>query len=270
MQFLSAYLLAAVAVEDGEYTDDYMIDENDDFGDYMEDGGEDIIGDYIPIDVPTGGSGNGQNFSGNQFCADWYAAFIRPIEYAQIYNDKMNYPKGYPDVNKPDDWTGFTHTTGTKLIPVKLDELVNDATSKHINFWLASVCLKTASPSGVQGYKGLGLTGVYLPSNVAFQIRNNFPTLGYATFSFSYKQGSVTIPYFQSNYNWERKRYNETAFDSNSYINNKLGYILVYNVDVFKAYLNRLSTSELYDLLNDRLFALAECNIKKDWRKKTT
>ena len=268
LQVISAYLLAATAVESGQYTDDYDIDEDDDFADFMEEEVE--VGDYIPIDVPTGGSGNGQNFSGNQFCDDWYAAFVRPFEYANVYNKKMGYSQGYPDVNKPEQWTGFTHTSGTKIIPVKLDELVNDATSKHINFWLASICLKTASPSGNQGYKSLGLTGVYLPSTVSFEIRNNYPTQGYATFSFAYKRGDVVIPYFQSNYNWERRRYDDTEFTNSYLVNNKVSYILVYNVSAFMTYLDGLSTSDLYDLLNDRLFALAECNIKKDWRKKTT
>ena len=78
------------------------------------------------------------------------------------------------------------------------------------------------------------------------------------------------IPYFQSNYNWERRRYDDTEFTNSYLVNNKVSYILVYNVSAFMTYLDGLSTSDLYDLLNDRLFALAECNIKKDWRKKTT
>lgn len=271
LQVISAYLLAATAIDNGYYTDDYDIDEDDDFADFMEEEVE--VGDYIPIDVPTGGSGNGQNFSGNQFCDDWYAAFVRPFEYAKIYDTKKQNNVAYPNPNKEDDWTNYTTTQSmlgvVEQIPIYFDDQVVENIGKHINCWFASVRLD--HPSNPNRRLSLGIWGVYMPSNVQFQIRENYPTQGYAVFDTSHKQGDIFFPKAGTSYNWLRKTYINGTFTDQTFGRGVFGqFILVYNVEVFKTYLNSLSESDLDSFLSEKFFVLAECNIKKDWRKKTT
>ena len=261
IQSISAYLLAATAVETGNYSEDYEVDMDEDFAEFMIEEAE--IGDYIALSPPTGGT-DPNNFSGNQFCSDWYSAFVRPIEYANIYNVKANYSTVYPSTDDPDAWTTFTdgNQFPNKLVPEALDYFVNQNTGKHINVWFASVGLDGV---GVNDKKALGMTGVYMPSGVTFQIQGNYPTQGYATFTFQSREGTLYVPDTGNGYNWEEVTYNATSGEFESHRRNRrYPYILVYNVDAFKTYLEGLSASTLFDLLNHTLFALAECNIKKE------
>lgn len=263
MQFISAYLLAAAAVESGEYSDDYEVIDDTEFIEYMEIGDQGIVGNYVDLSVPTGGSGGGtgENFSGNKFCDDWYAAFVRPIEYMQIYGERFAQPSIYPNVNKPEQWEGFVTTQGgeEQLVPVYLDNLVYQNTYKHINMWFASISI----PPWDNVY--LGITGVYIPRSVAFKLTGNYPTQGYATFAMNDNRGNIYIPNFSSNYNWISKQYSG-AWGVSGAMNRKYNYILVYNVNAFKSYLQTCDRS-FFQSLSAALFALAECNINKDWRR---
>ena len=53
MQIVSAYLLAASAVDSGNYDEEYYIDPAYDFQEYMEIGGDDIVGENINITAPN-------------------------------------------------------------------------------------------------------------------------------------------------------------------------------------------------------------------------
>lgn len=260
IQVISAYLLAATAVESGNYSEDYEIDVDEDFADYMTEGDQEIVGDYIELSAPTGGSSSG-SFSGNQFCEDWYSAFVRPIEYMTIYANRFSQSDAYPDPNNEDDWTSFVYgtTADSDMIPNALDDLVSENTSgKHINMWFASITVEPWEN------KRLHLSGVYIPRNVGFQLLSNDPTHGYGVFRLANNTGNIYIPNFGYNYNYTGKRYEASGFVLNSQATGQAGtFILVYNPDVFLSYLETCDRS-FFQGISGAMFALAECNIKKE------
>lgn len=267
LQVISAYILAASVVEEGNYEEDYDVDIEQDFVDYMYEGDQDIVGDYIEINAPTGGSVDG-SFSGNIFCADWMSAFVLPFEYAQIYYSKLGITEDFPaDPNDASSWSGFSGDGNPQddgLIADWYDEQVHANTGHHANVWFAGIGVNPPRP-----YKTLGIWGIYMPDNVSFQIVENHPVQGYAVFDADSRQGTIYIPTITSLNNAFTKVYENGAFvegSASSGSTNQRRYILVYNPTVFKKYLQNLDSTTLGNFLMTAYFVLAECNISKDKR----
>ena len=265
MRAVSAYILAASVIETGNYSEDYDIEMDDDFVEYMTEGDQEIIGDYVELEAPTGGSGNGQNFSGNQFCEDWLSAFVRPVEYAQIYDAKANISPTYPSLEDTSGWADYTWDN--TLIPTFFDNQVVTHENKHINVWFGMV--RVDHPLNVNARLGFGLWGVYMPSNVMFEIRENHPTQGYAVFNTNNKQGEIFYPVTSGSYNFAFRPYVNGEWTQGGASNYVRQFIMVYNVEAFKTYLNGLSAASIESLISYIPFILANCNIKKE-RHQTT
>ena len=258
IQVISAYLLAATAVESGNYEEDYEIEDDEDFAEFMVEEGD--VGDYIELTPPNGATGK---FSGDQFCDEWLSAFTRLIEYAQIYDAKTGISPSYPDPGDESDWTGYKWDNVS--VPVFFDNQVVSHTSKHINTWFGMI--RVDHPTNPNNRLGFGLWGIYMPNNVMFQIKENHPTQGYAVFAVSSRQGDIYKPTTVSSYNFAFRMYKDGAWTDQSGSNYVDRFIMVYNVEVFKAYLSGLSAGSIESLISYIPFILAECNIKKD--KKT-
>lgn len=263
LQFISAYIMAMASIDDGNYSEDYEMEINSDFADFMEDSDQEVVGEFIELSVPTGGSGNGQNFSGNQFCEDWLSAFVRPIEYAEIFNDLYGDSSlTFPDTSNANDWSGYLGVSDSSIIiPTEIDNDVYENTGKHVNMWFASFNSRTIS----NAYGLVKMIGCYVPeSGISWKIASNSPTQGYASFEWS-PQGNVYIPTWiyalpaTCGRGWTTSNtWGEAKFYMRA--NN---IILVYNVEAFKTYLRTLSENDLSAML-DHPFILAECNIKKE------
>ena len=259
IQSISAYLLAATTVESGNYDEDYEIEDDPDFVDYMEEGDQTLIGDFIDIDAPLGGSGNGLNFSGEQFCDDWMAAFTRVFEYSQIRDEIIGATNlQYPSTEDDSEWSNFTGGSQNKLVPEYLDDYVYTNYGKHINMWVAS-CQEG-------GYFGrtFQLWGAYI-DQASFQCKANYPTQGYAVFD-SYNLPATGT--YQDCREWFGRAVNADGVTYTSSAGNRIStnasrYILVYNVEAFKTYLSGLDATNVNNLASS-WFVLAECNIKKE------
>ena len=260
MQIVSAYLIAAAAVEEGNYDEDYDIYEDADFAEYMELGGSDLVGDFIELTEPTGGSGNGKNFSGDQFCDDWLSAWVRVFEYSQIRDSIKGTTLGYPSTEDETDWAGYTvnYSGATDLIPKRQDAYVFNTCGKHINFWVASC------QEGTYFGRTLQLWGAYI-KNASFQCKGNYPRQGYAVFN------SYNLPaqgtYYDSR-EWHGHNVNSDGTIATGSMGNRIGanaaqFVLVYNVEAFKNYLSGLDATNAEALANS-WFVLAECNVKKE------
>ena len=279
MRAVSAYILAASVIETGNYSEDYDIEMDDDFVEYMTEGDQEIIGDYVELEAPTGGSGNGQNFSGNQFCEDWIAAFILPFEYADIFTE--NNPSwfgGHPSTEDESDWAGFTNqswvgSTNAKIWAKFIDDDVYSHTGHHINVWFARLRFDSVYKVGYS----IEITGMYVPSNVGWKVNGNYPQQGYMISRLADNNGSLYVPIIyqtgsSSRYCLFGNPYSQSGFtsysfngESASFIDNN-NFILVYNVEAFKTYLSGLSTETLRGFANS-IFMLAECNISKERRR---
>lgn len=260
MKFISAYLLAATVVETGSYDEEYYIEEDPEFGDYMDEGGDELIGDFIDISAPTGGTSDG-SFSGEQFCDDWMAAFTRVFEYSQIRDEIIGATNlQYPSTEDDSDWAGFTvnYAGAEGLIPVRLDAYVYANYGKHINMWVASC------QEGTYFGREFHLWGAYI-DQASFQCKGNYPRQGYAVFD-SYN--SPAHGTYQDSREWHGRAVNADGVTYGSSMGNAISanasqYVLVYNVDAFKEYLSGLDATNANGLANS-WFVLAECNIKKD------
>lgn len=262
MQIVSAYLLAASAVDSGNYDEDYDIGIDPSFEEYMDIGGDDLIGEYIEINPPTDGSG-GADFSGNQFCGKWLSAFTRPIEYCQIYTNKAGISANYPSTDAGSDWSGYVAwdnnpTYRGMFIPTALDTQVYNASGKHANMWFTTFCEYDAyTPDNLQAV----MWGIYVGRNMSFKCLSNQPTRGFASYSVLDRIGSdIGIG--------TDKWYSREWDVQTGWVNNHAGhdlavnnFILVYNVTAFKNYLNSMSTDEIKSFLLGHMFVLAECNV---------
>lgn len=270
MQIVSAYLLAASTVDDGNYDEDYDMYIDPEFEEYMELGGADIVGDYIELSTPTGGTQEG-NFDGSKFCSDWLSAFTLPLEYAQIFANKGGYQIQFPSTGDASQWADYTvpfdwqtEQITEQLIPKWLDDDVYANTGHHINLWFVTTTLlgNTQYPNT----NGYGLAGVYLPSNIGWKIKANYPAQGYGVFEMS-------DAVYKSTYTASRTGHTESGNGiAKRYTNEgwKVGgtgtitqFVMVYNPDAFKRYLNGLDAATINQILNNTAFILAECNISK-------
>lgn len=276
LQVISAYLLAASVVEEGNFDEEYDVDTNPEFEEYMMEEDQGVVGEDIIVDVPTGGT-EPNNFDGTKFCTDWLSAFTMPIEYAKIFSQKGGYDDVYPDTGNPSDWAGFTVPFDWQTNPVPeqaiqswIDNDVYQETGHHANFWIARLSVRVPiagqSPDTAKKY-GYAITGAYLPSSKAFRCTGNYPTQGYATFELD---SSIYFPYYTAEHGGGQttggisigKRFFEGVWDTGG-TGEPTSFVLVYNQNVFKSYLNRQSADTLKSIINSTAFALAECNISK-------
>lgn len=263
MRAVSAYILAASVIETGNYSEDYEIDVDEDFAEYMFEGDQEIVGDYIPINSPTGGSSTG-SFSGNQFCEDWVSAFVRTVEYATLYTEKYHRTTSFPNPEDEEDWTTYIQTASqdSEIIAKYIDDDVYANTGKHANIWVTMV-----GPD----QKGIYLGGFYVSQNMLWKINTNFPQYGFCSFYISETTGGIYVPrYSISNQNYAIGRtWSTNQFTGNTsvphWLNNPV-IILVYNVTAFEAYLDTLDQDGMHSFLNNRFFMLAECNVLKEKR----
>lgn len=263
LQVISAYILAASVVEEGNFDEDYDIDTDSEFADYMIDGDQDLVDEYIDVGTPTDGGGVYSDFSGDQFCGKWTSAFTRPIEYCQIYTQKAGISASFPSTEQGSDWSAFVaydtnaHYRGM-LIPSALDEQVYNDSGKHINMWFATF----AQNPGYQALQGV-LYGAYVGNNVSFKCLSNQPSRGFASFSFSDRIGSDIGVGTSKWYSraWEYSGSWATDISDAGHQAFGQNFILVYDVNGFKTYLNSMTTQEINDFLVSHMFVLAECNI---------
>lgn len=260
LQVISAYILAASVVEEGNFEEDYDVDTSSEFEEYMEEYDQEIVGDYVEINTPTGGT-DPYNFSGNQFCGDWVSAFTRPVEYAQICADKEGVSINPPSTESDANWSGFTVVVQTPykdvFIPSALDQQVYNNGGHHINLWFASIPYYPQT----NGFAPK-IWGCYAGSSTSFKCITNMPQHGYASFSFADRTGEVEVginDWYSHAYNGNTK----TWEDQGGQLPLPNSFILVYNVNAFKAYLNTMDVTTLNQFLVDHLFVLAECNISR-------
>lgn len=255
LQVISAYLLAASVVETGNYEEDYDVDVDQDFVDYMYEEGDEIVGEYLDLTVPSDG-GNG-NFDGTKFCGEWLSAFIRPMEYFALYKAKVGYPAPAITENSP-LWATYNYQQ--QLLPQFLDNRVVSNSGKHINFWTATI--SPPNPALMQDLVAVKMWGAYIGSDIAWKVASNEPTHGFVSFYFDHIGSDISVcdptdEYFNG--------YNSQGWDNNFGSHNSLEptFILVYNVTVFKNYLNSMGNEELGHFLANHHFALCECNVSK-------
>lgn len=270
LQVISAYLLAATVVQEGEYSDDYEIDVDEEFAEYMIEQDQEVVGDFLELSAPTGGSGDGTNFSGNKFCDDWLAAFVRPTEYAEIYVAKRGWANQFIDPSGDEEiWADYTVINTTTLLPEAIDDLVNQNTGKHANMWFANI--SPTDPSGINTQDYYQICGIYLPpSGVLWKCKGNYPRYGYSEFSLnpSDSSGDWYLPNFGYNYNNSNRGYRRNGTWGSMQNTSFRPYYLVYNVDAFKAYLESLDADRIWAIISAGYFVLADCNVKKEWHKK--
>lgn len=273
LQVISAYILAASVVEEGNFDEDYEVDIDQDFVDYMYEEAE--VGEEIELSVPTGGTEIG-NFDGSQFCSDWLSAFELPIECGKIFAEKSGLSMDFLDAGNAGEWSGFIvpfewqrETFANIQIPHWLDNDVYQQTGHHINMWFASLTLSDSTHvySNTNAYN---ITGVYIPSNESFKMTANYPTQGYAVFEM--KDGIYTPTYTATNKtsglvqsgNVLGKRYFNDGTWSVGGVRELQEFIMIYNPNAFKNYLSRLDASTIQSLLSAKEIILAECNISKN------
>ena len=263
IQVISAYLLAATAVESGNYSEDYEIDVDEDFAEYMTEIDQEIVGEYVHLDPPRGGSGSGDNFSGNKFCDDWYVAFERPEEYLKIAGEVgpawLSLPDScFKDIDNPDAWSGFLASDMETIIPQAIDDDVYGRCGKHVNFWAMTYCI-------YNGRVEPRAWGAYMGSTGALRCRGNYPTKGYIDFDFN-RTGDITMYNGGGNYTGWSRGINATTgawytdWDYNHYYIDVLR--LVYNVEAYEQYLRDLGQNTINP--TQIHYILAECNIKKE------
>lgn len=271
MQIVSAYLLAAKAVQEGEYSEDYEFIDDYEFQEFMETSDQEIVGDYLELSAPTGGTGNGKNFSGDQFCGDWLAAFVRPTEYAEIYVAKRGWSNVFPDPSGDAEiWAGYTVIGTEKLLPEAVDDLVYQNTGKHANMWFANI--KPQDAGGINTSDDYSICGIYLPpSGILWKCKGNYPRYGYSEFTLNQgdSSGNWYLPNFGYNYNNSIRGYNHNGAWTWAGNNSLRPFYLVYNVDAFKTYLESLTAERVFEIISAAYFVLAECNVKKKWHKET-
>ena len=102
-----------------------------------------------------------------------------------------------------------------------------------------------------------------------FEIRENHPTQGYAVFNTNNKQGEIFYPVTSGSYNFAFRPYVNGEWTQGGASNYVRQFIMVYNVEAFKTYLNGLSAASIESLISYIPFILANCNIKKE-RHQTT
>lgn len=278
LQVISAYILAASVVEEGNFEEEYDIDTNPEFEEYMMEEGQEVVGEDIIVDVPTGGT-EPNNFNGTKFCTDWLSAFTMPIEYVKIFDEVGGYTEEYPDTGNEADWSGFkvpfewqTEQITEQPIQSWLDNDVYTNTGHHINLWFASIAVRDAGtmPPEYEGYYSYAIGGVYLPPTTTFRCTGNYPTQGYATFEIS---ESVYLSTYTATSKYTHvtnqgnaigRRYKENEWDDvTGGVGEVNSFVIVYNPNVFKSYLRRQSEATIKQILNSSYFALAECNISK-------
>ena len=272
LQVISAYLLAASVVEEGNYEEEYDIEIDQEFVDYMNEEAE--VGEEIELNVPTGGTEIG-NFDGSKFCSDWLSAFELPIECGKIFAEKSGLSMQFLDAGNSGEWSGFVvpfewqrETFAEKQIPHWLDDDVYAQTGHHINMWFASLTLSDQSHmySDTNAYN---ITGVYIPSNESFKMTANYPTQGYAVFEM--KDGIYTPTYTATNKssglvqsgNVLGKRYFNDGTWSVGGVRELHEFIMIYSPNAFKNYLSRLDAATIQSILSAKEIILAECNISK-------
>lgn len=265
MQIVSAYLLAASAVDSGNYDEYYDLWTDPQFEEYMDIAGDDIIGDYVEINPPTDGGGNVGDFSGDQFCGKWLSAFTRPLEYIQIYAQKAGVSVEFPSAEIGSNWSGFKVNYDFDnpqydgvFIPTALDDQVMNNSGKHINFWLATFSRWLGG--GENEYQA-ALFGMYVGENVSFKCVSNQPSNGFASFSVNNYIGTnigIGTPKRYTR-NWVNGAWGEHG--GHSEFGETETFILVYNVNGFKNYLNNLSTEACEEFIRTHLFLLGECNV---------
>lgn len=265
MKFISAYLLAATVVETGSYDEEYEVYDDPEFAEEMEEWGSEAVGEYIELKPPNDGEGS---FSGDQFCEDWLAAFVRPFEYMQIVEAKAQKTgTWYPSTDDDSDWissppamaNGFytNENNVIKLIPEYLDEeLEGMSLHKHVNLWFVSVSYFN---NNIQTSRYFKVYGGYVASG-GFRCTGNYPTQGFMSCSLE-NTGGASWNFSQYAISHQVDAYQRWLGGSGTY--NKGNFILVYNVDAFKDYLERLDFNNAINLASN-YFLLAECNIKKE------
>ena len=241
--------------------------ENKSFAQYMTAQDQAIVGQYIPLTPPTGGSVP-DSFSGNQFNPDWKKAFVRPLEYGNQYYDVFG-SIGYnlPDINNDATWNNFTIYDGTKntSLPAYLDNIIYTNTGKHINLWIAEVAIAESTSHTTQ----IALAGLYTPSNIGWKINANYPNYGFAIVDYI-PTGDIYLPSINTTY-WNpsgvglQKNWQKTGEFSGNFVKHMKTFTLVYSVDNFKSYLRSLSASNYISFMNSHAYILAECNIPEDY-----
>ena len=266
MQIVSAYLLAASAVDGGNYDEDYDLWTDPQFEEYMDIGGDDIVGEYVEINPPSdGGAGN---FDGTKFCSDWLAGFNLPLQMAKIFANNKGFSTIFPSSENVSDWSGFkvwdeVPDYRQQLIPQALDTQCVNNSGKHINMWF--VGFPNYPRYGEQNFAPFAW-GMYAGSNVSFRCVSNQPTNGLASFSFQGITGDTG--YGLEGY-WYSHQWNANGTWATGYYAGKerlpQNFILVYNTKVFLEYFARQSITEQNRLLN-QMYLMAECNVDKSKR----
>lgn len=275
MQIVSAYLLAASAVDSGNYDEYYDLDIDPLFEEYMELGGDDIIGEEIELTPPNNGTGS---FSGAAFCADWISAFTLPIEIGKIYAEKAGLSIDFLDSSDSGQWGGYilpfewqTESMNDILIPRWLDNDVYQNTGRHINVWFASLTLGDTTPAYADTV-AYNIAGINLPSNIGWRLISNMPTQGYGVFEVNsdvymstYTATNRDAHYVvQGGVIGKRRKTDGTWFSGG--LRTLQTFIMVYNPKVFLAYLNRLDAETIKSVLSAKEIILAECNVSKGKR----
>jgi len=238
--------------------------ENKTFAQYMVAQDQAVVGQYVNIKAPTGGS-DSNSFTGNEYTTDWMKAFARPIEYASAYQQKFTSVNAkYPDVNNISDWSGYNHGNASVLVPKIADDQIYNNLGKHVNMWFTRVNGRNNGQyvNPISFY----IFGVYVPeTGAAWKCVSNSPNNGYAVFSFNTSTTGIYIPggsqFPFKGRSWEPGGYWGSGYGS-AYIPGN--FILVYNVDEYKAYLNTLSDGEYRAMIDNYAYLLAECNIPTD------
>jgi len=238
--------------------------ENQSFAQYMETQDQNIVGTFVNIKAPTGGN-NADSFTGLGYYDDWRKAFARPIEYASVYQQKFTSVNAtYPDVKNVSDWNGYHHGNASVLVPKIADDQIYNNQSKHVNMWFTRVTGKDNGQyvNPISFY----IFGVYAPeTGIAWKCVTNRPASGYAVFSFDTNTTGIFIP------GASQFPFKGRSWDPNGYWGGAYGagyipgnFILVYNVEAYKEYLNTLSNGEYRAMIDNYAYLLAECNVPED------
>ena len=190
------------------------------------------------------------NRDGSQYDEDWLQAFIKPMTMALMANPSRDFPSD-------SQWENDYVDNNDYNIAYKLDGIVHSAVNKHINIWGASYGTGLATANKGYAY----LWGSYIDPNLNWIIDSNYPqTGGYAVL---HPQGTYYNPHMYG-------RWYENGTFSAYHDTNRFDFILVYDQDLFRQFLDDLGQNDASNLLNNNLIIFSNGTIveKNEYSRK--
>ena len=188
---------------------------------------------------------------GTYYDENWVEAFVKPMTMAFFVNASRDFPS---DSQWQDDYVDNLDAH----LAYKLDTEVYNAVHHHINIW--ACCYGTGTWTGNRGYATIW--GSYIDPALKWTVEHNYPQRGYAELR--------PVGTFYNPHNYARW-YESGQFTSYLDSTTHGGFILVYDQDTFRQYLDDLGQNDASVLLNNKLIVFSNGTIaqKNPYSEKT-